>query len=145
MNFATTLFSVFFFIASVLSQGVRLSSPTDGQTVSPGQQIVVSVTRPPTLSSSEEVAVVLGLTTCSTSTGCPAPTDGLAHVLYNGPYSPAYPDPNPAHLQPHQNFTVAIPADMQQGKAVLSVSHFALLGAALIPWTQFANVTVDVQ
>ncbi|EIW81110.1 hypothetical protein CONPUDRAFT_124063 [Coniophora puteana RWD-64-598 SS2] len=139
-----SLAAVPLFVAAAMAQVVSLSAPTNGQTISSGQQMTVQVTEPDSNSSWEEVAVVVGISSCSTS-GCPsAEEDGMQYILYNGQYKPAYPNPNPQHVQPYQDFTVTLPATLAKGEAVVSVAHFALIGASYVPYTGFANVTVSV-
>jgi hypothetical protein len=82
-----------------------------------------------TLTGSTEVAVVIGFWHCGGATSiCPAPSDVLGSILYNGPYDPEF--HTGVAKPPHQNFTVTIPSTAQAGKAQLSVAHFSLVGVS---------------
>ena len=79
-----------------------------------------------------EVGLVISFLSCTTfkDSICPPPNQQLGSILYNGPYNPQYPNPNPYHLQPHQNFTVIIPSGASQGKGQLAVTSFELRGVS---------------
>lgn len=84
------------------------------------------------LSASAEVAIVIGLMSCpSTSSPCPSPDDRLGTILYNGPYHPQYQSNSPHWKPPHQNFTIAIPTNVPAGNAQLNVAHIGLIGVRL--------------
>ncbi|EEB86993.1 hypothetical protein MPER_15865, partial [Moniliophthora perniciosa FA553] len=79
-----------------------------------------------TLSGSKEVAIVLALQSCPSSS-CSTPEDFLGSLLYEGPFDPQFSDPAD-RLPPHQNFTVQIPENMQARRAQLALVHFSLIG-----------------
>lgn len=133
-----------------LAQNVEIGAPPNGTEVHATDQVLVEVVRPvrshnplsiglahkctnntqDTLGGSTEVAVVISFLSCVSfaNSTCPPPTALLGDTLYNGPYNPQYPSPNPNHLQPHQNFTIQIPASAPNGTAQLAVTHFNLIG-----------------
>ncbi|KIL61388.1 hypothetical protein M378DRAFT_167036, partial [Amanita muscaria Koide BX008] len=113
---------LFFFTTVAFAQGVVINYPQNGASVPAGQDLTVQVVRPDTLTGSQEVAVVIGLESC-TSQSCPSPVDVMGDILYNGPYNPQF-----QQLQPYQNFSVAIPASWTKGAAQLNVAHFTLIG-----------------
>ncbi|EIW81129.1 hypothetical protein CONPUDRAFT_56505 [Coniophora puteana RWD-64-598 SS2] len=110
------------FVASAMSQAINISSPPSGQTVLAGEKLNVEVTRQNSLSPSEEVAIVIGVSSCTDENSCPSPSQVIQHVLYNGPYA-----------APHQNITVTLPSSLNGGHAVLSVTHFSLVGVSCVP------------
>ncbi|KAH7920762.1 hypothetical protein BV22DRAFT_1132822 [Leucogyrophana mollusca] len=142
MKFAP-LASVASLVAVAFGQGVIITLPTGGANVSAGSNFLVDITRPNSLSGSEEVAVVIALQSCA-ARACSPPSDVLGSILYNGPFNPQAPNPNPDHQQLNQNFTVQVPSGFQSGSALLSVTHVALIGAGPAPWIQYQNVTVNV-
>ncbi|KZP04160.1 hypothetical protein FIBSPDRAFT_788260 [Athelia psychrophila] len=131
---------------SSVAQLVQIGSPPNGTHVHANDSISVEVVRPDSLSGSTEIAVVISFLSCSPypSAICPPPTALLGSTLYNGPYNPQYPSPNPNKLQPHQNFTVTLPASAPNGSAQLTVTHFSLIGAGPYASTQYVNITLEV-
>ncbi|THV04040.1 hypothetical protein K435DRAFT_571254, partial [Dendrothele bispora CBS 962.96] len=108
-----------------LAQSAHIEFPTDGTSVSAGSPLNVDIIRPNTLSSSEEVGVVLGLSSCGQNPqGCLPPSDSMGQILYNGDFNPQFGNES----QPHQNITVQIPSDIPKGPAQLNFAHFFLLG-----------------
>lgn len=81
---------------------------------------------------SQEVAVVISLLSCTyyPNDVCPPPINVAGQFLYNGPYSPKIPIPNPYDLPYHENFTVTIPSDTPKGNAQLAVTHFYFTGVS---------------
>ncbi|KIJ59709.1 hypothetical protein HYDPIDRAFT_140319 [Hydnomerulius pinastri MD-312] len=135
-----SIFSLALFAAAAFAQNAFIGLPTQGQSVSPGSSLIVQVTRPNTLSGSEEVAVVIGLQSCP-GRPCTSPADYMGQILYNGPFSPQYHEPqNP----PYENFTVQIPSTIQNGTALIGVAHVTLLGAGSYPWLEVLNQTITI-
>ncbi|KZT24644.1 hypothetical protein NEOLEDRAFT_1066913 [Neolentinus lepideus HHB14362 ss-1] len=125
-------------IASVLAQSIDIGVPVSGDAIQAGQQLTVEVDRPNSLTGSEEVAIVIGLRPCYDN-NCVAADEAIGSVLYNGGFKPQYSTlPGTGEKPPHQNFTVTVPEDIQAGPAILSVSHFSLVGAG--PWPMFEVV-----
>ncbi|KAH7909228.1 hypothetical protein BJ138DRAFT_1011266 [Hygrophoropsis aurantiaca] len=136
--------SIFFGIA--FGQNIMIAAPLQGTRVSPGSNIVVDIQRPNSLSSSEEVAVVIAIQSCATSP-CIPPTKSLGMILYNGHFNPQEPQlssPNAGFQQPGQNFTIQIPPSLRNGSALITITHLALIGAGPIPWLEYQNVSLVV-
>ncbi|EGN95792.1 hypothetical protein SERLA73DRAFT_187013 [Serpula lacrymans var. lacrymans S7.3] len=131
------------FATAAYAQNVFVTAPSNGVSLSPGSNFTVDVERPNSLSGSEEVAVVIALQSCATR-ACLPPSEWLGTILYNGNFSPVEPNPNPMHQQPNQNFTVQIPPSFQNGSALLSVTHVALIGAGYNPYMEFHNVSMNI-
>ncbi|KAF9260932.1 hypothetical protein L218DRAFT_906341 [Marasmius fiardii PR-910] len=129
-------------VTSVAAQGANIRNPASGFQVSAGQSFTVEVDTPPFLSSSVEVSVVLGYKPCG-SMPCPPPADsGIGQVLYKGDYNPQFRDPH--GLDRSQNFTVTIPTSASPGSAILSLVHYALIGALNIPWMESKAINMTV-
>ena len=78
------------------------------------------------LTGSEEVAIVIGLQSCS-SGPCMPPSSIMGTILYNGPFTPVYHEP---YLAPYQNFTVEVPSSFETGTALIGVVHVTLIGVS---------------
>ncbi|KAI0061524.1 hypothetical protein BV25DRAFT_1916879 [Artomyces pyxidatus] len=128
--------------AAASAQSITIGSPAEGTSVTPGQSITVQVNRPNSLTSSQEVAIVISMLGCSGP--CPDPYDALGSTLYAGSYSPQYPANRLPWDQPQQNFTVTVPSYLSAGTAQLSVLHLSLVGAAPFPLYEIKNTTVTV-
>ena len=131
------------FAAAALAQSAAITHPTDGFTASPGQNITVQVTRPNSLTGSEEVAVAIGFQSCP-NYECASPADIMGYILYNGGYDPEYRQPASPQAQPYQNFTVQIPPSAQKGKAQIGVTHVTLIGAGPYPFMETLNQTITI-
>ncbi|KAL0568446.1 hypothetical protein V5O48_013534 [Marasmius crinis-equi] len=129
---------------SVAAQKANIAVPTNGTDVQAGSNITIEVDRPNFQSSAQEVAIVLGLTSCAdASKPCVGPQDGgIGKILYQGPFDPQYGDYYA--LPPHQNFTLSIPADTAKGSALLSLTQFTLIGASLGPTLLYDVIQVNV-
>ncbi|KIJ59710.1 hypothetical protein HYDPIDRAFT_32931 [Hydnomerulius pinastri MD-312] len=136
----STLFALPVLATAALAQQILIKSPVAGSKVGEGSKITVEIERPDFQSSSQEVAVVIAMNMCRPT--C-FPGQSLGHILYNGPFNPQVPNPNPDHLQPFQNFTVQVPPGFM-GNSVLTVTHVALIGAGPIAWMEEQNVTLVV-
>ncbi|OSD07596.1 hypothetical protein PYCCODRAFT_1463824 [Trametes coccinea BRFM310] len=144
---ALLYFATFMYLAvAALGQRIAIGAPADLTTVHPGQNITVEVDRPMTLSSSQEVAIVIGFWNCN---GHPCSdmdvTEVMGNVVYSGPYNPKLQEGQEAEKPPYQNFTVTVPSTFEDGQASLNVAHFSLIGAGLEPFLEVANVTLNVQ
>ncbi|KAF7977300.1 hypothetical protein HWV62_644 [Athelia sp. TMB] len=138
MKFFSTAILASVFATAAYAQGVVIAAPPASSTVKPGQSLKVQINRPDSLSGSTEVAVVIGMIGC-TASSCPGPDEELGHILYNGLYRPKL---HGTTLE--ETFTVTVPSTLTAGKAVLSVSHFTLIGAGPIPYLQLQNITLTV-
>ncbi|KIL61390.1 hypothetical protein M378DRAFT_51915, partial [Amanita muscaria Koide BX008] len=124
-----------FFTTVAFAQSVEIGYPPNGASVPAGQDLTVQVVRPDTLTGSQEVAVVIGLASC-TSQSCLPPNAVMGNILYNGPYNPQFQQPNLPPRPPYQNFSVAIPASWTKGAAQLNVAHFTLIGLGPFPFSE---------
>lgn len=136
-------FAVFAALAATCLAQTTITIQTSlaNNTVSPGQNFTVEVTKPvcrpysclrnvrlmmfvqvePT--PSVEVAIVIGLVQCPDN-NCQDPSS----TLYYGPYNPQYDSITPPeHKPPYQNFTVQAPTQLVSGQSLaLSVTRLAL-------------------
>ncbi|KAF9565783.1 hypothetical protein CPC08DRAFT_159254 [Agrocybe pediades] len=128
----------------VVSQSVEIGAPANHTSVRAGSYLVVEVDRPDTLTPSIEVAVAIGVASCSQGL-CSLPSNEpvLGTTLYNGPYHPEF-NPEYDGKPPHQNFSVVIPETFPKGPARLVLLHVALVGAENEILTQLRNVTLQV-
>ncbi|TFK52126.1 hypothetical protein OE88DRAFT_1627754 [Heliocybe sulcata] len=130
-------------IGSALAQNIHIGAPANGSSIQVGKQFTVEVDRPNSLTGTQEVAIVIGLNACYSSTDCVPASEAIGSVLYSGPYDPQYTsDAGTTTKPPHQNFTVTVPDYIQTGRAILSVSHLSLVGAG--PWPMFEVVNSSV-
>ncbi|KAF8552459.1 hypothetical protein OG21DRAFT_1511485 [Imleria badia] len=135
-----SLFALFLFATAVFAQSALIGLPTSNQTASAGNNLIVQVQRPNTLTGSEEVAVVIGLQSCPNSP-CASPLSIMGTILYNGPFNPQYHEP---YLPPYQNFTVQIPSSFTAGTALIGVAHVTLIGAGLYPDLETLNQAITI-
>ncbi|KAJ7062098.1 hypothetical protein C8F01DRAFT_1056982 [Mycena amicta] len=129
----------------VNAQSAQIGAPLPNTSVRAGSRIVVEVDRPDTLTGSIEIAVVIGCSSCvgRGAAGCPAPSDVMGTILYNGPYDPQF-QQGALGKPPHQNFTVTIPKTMPKGPAQLNLVHATLIGAGPFPFLETRNVTLTI-
>ncbi|KAG2337244.1 hypothetical protein BDR05DRAFT_970462 [Suillus weaverae] len=120
------------------TQQVFITSPLAGTSVSPGKNITVTIEKPASLSTSEDVAVVIAIRSCAWNL-CAPQADALGEILYNGLFNP-----RTNFKQPSEDFNIRIPQSMINGSALLTVTHFALIGAGPVPWMELKNVSVVV-
>ncbi|KAM5538613.1 hypothetical protein V8D89_007642 [Ganoderma adspersum] len=141
------------FVAALLAgiaaaQNVAIGAPPPNSTFSPGDQFVVEVNKPDSLTNSRDVSVAIGLLSCvgqapaGTCDGID-PTQELGTVLFAGPYAPQAAVPGGTTLV--QNYTVTIPSDFPSGPALLSVPHFVLVGALFFPSLDDPSETIFIQ
>ncbi|ESK84806.1 hypothetical protein Moror_515 [Moniliophthora roreri MCA 2997] len=142
MKCFTAVLSFILAATTTVAQRANIAVPTMGSNVQAGSTINVEVDRPSFASSAVEVAIVLGIRSCSTMP-CHDPEEwfGPAIILYNGPYNPQYSLPPGV---PHQNFTVQIPGDIAKGTAQIILAHFNLVGASLGATLQYDSVSVNI-
>ncbi|KDQ53360.1 hypothetical protein JAAARDRAFT_161875 [Jaapia argillacea MUCL 33604] len=142
MMFIKSLFVAATVALSAMAQTVTIGAPAAGITTCAGCYLNVEIDRPNFLSSSQEVSVIIAMQSCN-SGGCVGAEKSHGTVLYAGPYNPQY-STTVDYKPPHQNFTVEVPTFFITGQAVLSVTHFALVGAGLEPFLEYKNVTVNI-
>ncbi|KAK7444839.1 hypothetical protein VKT23_015157 [Stygiomarasmius scandens] len=138
MKVLTSTLSALAMASAVFCQSALVHFPTDGTSVSAGSSLNVDIIRPNSLSSSQEVGVVLGLASCNPR--CLAANLSIGRILYNGDFNPQFGNAS----QPHQNITVQIPSDTPKGAAQLNFAHFFLLGASLSPDLESSSVSITI-
>jgi len=142
MKFLATLSSFVLFVATVKAQASFIRLPTQGTTVQWYQNVVVQVVRPFSLQGSQEVGLAIGLFSCPNETPCKPPTEEMGAVLFRGPYDPQL---HEMPGRPYQNYTVTIPPlYFLQGRALLTVTRFHLIGAGPAAALELNNVTINV-
>ncbi|KAK7051452.1 hypothetical protein VNI00_004426 [Paramarasmius palmivorus] len=131
-------------ITTALAQRASIGDPVDGASVTAGQELLIRVDTQPSTSNIDPVGIALGIQSCSSSaSGCFAPNSVLGTILYQGPYNPQY-STEAFSLPPHQNFTVAIPADFPKGQAQIGLAGLTIVGASGSPLFGTDNITVTV-
>ncbi|KAE9407867.1 hypothetical protein BT96DRAFT_808685 [Gymnopus androsaceus JB14] len=130
MRFFSALFSLLAVATTaVVAQTADIGAPADMTEVPAGSSFTAMIQRPDTISSSTEIAVVIGLLTCLE--GCPTPAQEMGTILYNGGFDPQFTTtPGTGAFPPHQNFTLTVPANFPKGNAQMGVAHFFLLGVS---------------
>ncbi|KAL6297882.1 hypothetical protein BKA93DRAFT_831176 [Sparassis latifolia] len=140
-----SFFTLACFTAAALAQSAFINLPVEYDSFSPGDNFTAQITRPDTLTGSDEVAIVIALLSCAGFTGGCAGldvTDSLGTVLYQGPFAPAF---QPVGFyEPYQNFTVQVPTSFAAGQASLSLSHFSLIGLGPYPNLEVKNITLNI-
>ncbi|KAI0923310.1 hypothetical protein AcV5_007390 [Taiwanofungus camphoratus] len=136
-------------VATCFAQGISITAPTAGSTISSGQNITVEVDRPNSLTGSEEVAIVIAMTQCPHN-DCNTPgfdvSQYLGQILYNGPYDPQYDNVTPPdHKQPHQNFTIQVPSFSSGDEVAMSVTHLTLVEAGPHILLEVKNISLTVE
>lgn len=144
--------SVFVAVAlavSALAQSVHIAIPTAGQTLQAGSNITVAVAKPvslllscflphfvhsyvsskATLTGSSDIGIGITLHHCSQNP-CESAVEVLGSILYAGAFHAQRFADGVEFGEPHENFTVQIPAGFQPGPAVLSVPHSVLVGVS---------------
>ncbi|KAJ5550393.1 hypothetical protein N7461_005091 [Penicillium sp. DV-2018c] len=134
------LISIALFIVSAFAQRAMIGLPHPGQRIHSGKDVVIQVQRPNFQSSSEELGIAIGLTSCASSP-CRDADEVLGTILYNGPFKPVY---HESSQPPYQNFTVKVPSSATVGKSQINVAHAALIGAGPMPFLESFNQTVFV-
>ncbi|KAH8689363.1 hypothetical protein BGW36DRAFT_433367 [Talaromyces proteolyticus] len=127
------------FATTTLSQSVQIGLPKLGTQVAAGSDQTIQIQRPDTLTGSNEIAIVIGISPCRDGK-CTSPADSMGTILYKGGYDPEF---HNGVQPPYQNFTVEVPKDIS-GLALIGVTHLSLVGASAYPLIQFLNQTVTV-
>ncbi|KAJ5639606.1 uncharacterized protein N7484_007468 [Penicillium longicatenatum] len=134
-----SIYSLAVFCGLALAQNALIGLPKAGQTVAPGDDLIVQVQRPNTASASREVAVVIGIADCTY--GCWPASEAVGTILYNGPFDPVY---HETYMPPYQNYTITVPSTFPAGNHQLNVAHFYLVGAGPQPYVQALNETIVI-
>ncbi|KAJ3844914.1 hypothetical protein EV361DRAFT_944008 [Lentinula raphanica] len=130
-------------LASIaVAQSAQIGTPQQGTSVVAGSNVTVMIEKPNSLTSTQEVAIVIGLASCGNAP-CPNTTSKLGEILYQGSFNPQYSSP-PGALPPHQNYSLQVPASFAAGQAILGVAHLSLVGAAMAPTLETFNTTLMV-
>ncbi|KAF9524267.1 hypothetical protein CPB83DRAFT_861506 [Crepidotus variabilis] len=141
MKFSTATIISALTVCAANAQRIAIGSPADGAQLTPGSSFQVRLDRPNTLTGSNEIAIVIGLSTCATN-ACPPASDSMgSFILYNGTYLPEY---HETDKPPYQNFTVSLPTAAAEGPAMLKVWHVSLVGASRSPFTETLNSTLRI-
>ncbi|RPD77388.1 hypothetical protein L226DRAFT_610713 [Lentinus tigrinus ALCF2SS1-7] len=128
------------------AQNAWIVAPPPMATFAPGDDIVVQVNKPNSLTNSRDVSVAIGLLSC-VGRAPPMTCEGInsawmfGDILYAGPYDPTIDYPYGGR---YQNFTVTVPEDFQPGPAVLASGHYVLIGALFWPNLDISNETVFI-
>ena len=81
------------------------------------------------MTGSTDIGIAITLQHC-TQNPCADVSEDLGSILYAGAFNPQFEQDGVAFGEPHENFTVQIPAGFQTGTAVLSVPHSVLIGVS---------------
>ncbi|KAL2809130.1 hypothetical protein BJX63DRAFT_406675 [Aspergillus granulosus] len=127
------------FVATALAQNVFVNLP-EGPNIQAGGEVLIQVVRPNSLTGSRDMAVAIGIQPCNGGRCLPAEST-LGTAIYNGPYTPQI---HESSGMPYENFTLAVPADLATGPAVVGVAHAALVGASNWPFFEVVNTTATV-
>ncbi|THH26696.1 hypothetical protein EUX98_g7492 [Antrodiella citrinella] len=134
---------------SVYAQSVTIAAPAAGTTFRAGQHFTVDIAEAGTREPSQDVSVIVALTSCAYGTGsCDQfdPTEMFGTILYAGPYTPSHHAGTPAgDVEYYQNLTLKVPNNFTPGAAYVNIAHLALTGAGNIPILDFENIIVTVK
>jgi len=145
MMIKSILLAASLFATAAFAQVVSIGSPSPNAVIAAGQPLTVEVFKPNAQSPSTDVALIIAIAPCSNN-HCPDPSQQLGSILYTGPFNPiAHPQDASGWKPPYQNFTVTVPEGLQGGEqVVLSVTHFALIGAGPSPFLEQKTVDLTV-
>ncbi|KOS38842.1 hypothetical protein ACN38_g10324 [Penicillium nordicum] len=135
-----SFFSMFLFVTAAIAQRATIGLPAENQKINSGKEVIIQVQRPNSLSSSKEMGVAIGLSSCESSP-CRDADEVLGTILYNGPFNPVNHESN---LPPYENLTVTVPASATLGKSQINIAHAALIGAGPSAFLESLNRTVFV-
>ncbi|KAF9227333.1 hypothetical protein BS17DRAFT_814222 [Gyrodon lividus] len=127
--------------SSALAQGITITSPSPGTTVTSGSNITVQVGTNIFIENLETIAIAIGLQSCPVNNGCSTADQGIGTILYTGLFNPSF---GPEYYGLYQNFEVTIPSSTPAGQANLAVADFYLVAASQLPEMAFANASLIV-
>ncbi|EED14702.1 conserved hypothetical protein [Talaromyces stipitatus ATCC 10500] len=127
--------------STALAQSVSIGLPAAGAQLSTGTPTTFQIQRPDTLTGSQEIAVVIGISKCNSGGRCASPDESMGTVLYNGPFNPQF---HETALPPYQNFTLEIPESAATDNGLVTVAHFSLVGASAWPMVEYLNQSITV-
>lgn len=128
-------------VAAAAAQRAFIGEPQSGDTLTAGNDELISIVKPNALTGSTEVGIAITIKHCSQNP-CEDTSEALGAVLYSGPYNPQF-GPGMGG-QPYENFTLTIPGGIGSGPAVLSVAHANLVGAGPFFFTEISNTTINI-
>ncbi|KAK9365106.1 hypothetical protein V1509DRAFT_634204 [Lipomyces kononenkoae] len=137
-----SLFALGFIAGTALAQSAFIGIPVAGATLTSGANYTFQIQCPDSLTSSEQIAIVIGIQQC-VGGQCASPDETMGAVLYNGLFDPQF---HEAGLPPYQNFTVQMPDTVSTSteSALVGLAHFALVGDSNIPLIDFQNQSVTL-
>ncbi|OAX38184.1 hypothetical protein K503DRAFT_179190 [Rhizopogon vinicolor AM-OR11-026] len=135
-----TLVSTILMAVSVCAQGANINEPIPGSSIAAGSNFTVQIGLPDTLTGSEEIAIVIGIQSC-TSGNCLPVSEDMGTILYEGPFNPQF---GSGASDPYEDFSVQLPASFATGQAQLGLAHFNLVGELYWPNLQLVNETIYV-
>ncbi|PPQ70469.1 hypothetical protein CVT26_013916 [Gymnopilus dilepis] len=138
---AIALASLFLAPSTASGQFISIAYPADGAVVPANSQITVEINRPDFATSGREVALVLGLNPSCPNSQCVPPSQNMGDIMYDGPFTPQRVASLP-QKGPHQNFTITVGGP---GLVQLNAFHVGLLGVFNTPFTEYQNITLNVQ
>jgi len=131
------LVSLCLFLTSVVAQCIHIDSPSSGETLRAGEQFTAKLSQTNSLSSFQQISIVIGLW------HCPYPNcnndNYLGDILYQGPYNPSL-----GTGGFFQNFTLIVPAGEIKGEASLHVAQFYTVGVSHLPLLTVTGVNITV-
>ncbi|KLO19797.1 hypothetical protein SCHPADRAFT_898371 [Schizopora paradoxa] len=119
-----------------VAQMVSFATPSPNQSLSPGENFIVQLDAADGLTGFEHISVAFGIQSCAAGCG-----NDLGNMLFAGNYTPTI---HSAGEPMYQNFTLTVPSDLASGPSLLSVAHFYLIGAGLMPVLEMRNTTVTI-
>ncbi|KLO06194.1 hypothetical protein SCHPADRAFT_946287 [Schizopora paradoxa] len=128
-----------------LAQSIQIAFPFEGMDVEAGSTVTIQIVQHGGSSSLQNMGVAVTLQHCE-SDSCEdvASSDGLGPVLFVGPYNPENLNPPSRFGGVYQNVSVVVDPSLEEGLAVFSVPHAALVGADASFFTEIANVTINI-
>ncbi|KAJ5669426.1 hypothetical protein N7462_010496 [Penicillium macrosclerotiorum] len=135
-----SIISFAMFAGVAFAQRAQIGLPTAGQQLTKGNDVIVQVQRPNSLTGSTELVVAIGISSCG-SEPCKPADEVMGTILYNGDFKPEY---HESSQPPYQNVTVNIPSSFTEGNAQVNVAHATLMGAGPYPYLEILNQTVVV-
>ncbi|KAJ7769221.1 hypothetical protein DFH07DRAFT_954460 [Mycena maculata] len=125
-------------VAAVCAQSISIGAPATGSLVVSRSTTTVEVDKPESLTPSDDVAIVIAMLNCGSSSPCSPPSEQLGSVLFQGPYSAQIQTPP---KPPGENFTVTLP-DFGSTTVQLAVVHLILVEAGPHVVLDIANITL---
>jgi hypothetical protein len=122
------LLTALLFSVSHVQAQFGIGAPAAGATLVVGQNFTVQIIVPIDTSAeagAPEVGLAIGIVSCSTSSGCPAPSADLGQLLFAGKFQGQGTLGN--SLNQYENFTFVVPDYIPTGPSAIQVMHVYLL------------------